>query len=266
VNKTKFFYSLLFVLCSVAHAQFEHTVIPEPCPTCASQIPVGSKWNYILTKPLHLTIRANVYDIDGFNTSREAIATIHSQQSKAICYLSAGTWEKWRPDAGKFPRKVIGISNGWKGEQWLDIRQTAILLPIMQARVDMCKDKGFDAIEFDNVDAYRNKTGFPIKNTDQFYFNALLANMAHRAGLAVGLKNDTDQIQQLLPFFDFAINEECFQYDECDELIPFIYANKAVLNVEYKLKPAKFCPKAIAMNFSSIKKKIDLKEPVTFCH
>ena len=44
----------------------------------------------------------------------------------------------------------------------MDIRQIDILGPIMQARLDLCKQKGFDAVEPDNVDAYQNKPGFPM--------------------------------------------------------------------------------------------------------
>jgi hypothetical protein len=34
--------------------------------------------------------------------------------------------------------------------------------------------------------------------------------------------------------FDFAVNEQCFQYDECDLLTPFIDQDKAVLQAEYR--------------------------------
>ena len=40
----------------------------------------------------------------------------------------------------------------------------------------------------------------------------------------MGLKNDLDQVPQLLPYFDWALNEECMAYDECDLLAPFIDA------------------------------------------
>ncbi len=49
----------------------------------------------------------------------------------------------------------------------------------MDARLDMCVQKGFDMVELDNVDGYLNSTGFPLKAADQLYFNALLANDTH---------------------------------------------------------------------------------------
>ena len=78
--------------------------------------------------------------------------------------------------------------------------------------------KGFDAVEFDNVDGYANRTGFPLTGADQLRYNMLLANEAHRRGLGALLKNDLGQIRALLPYFDVALNEQCLQYDECGRL------------------------------------------------
>ena len=85
--------------------------------------------------------------------------------------------------------------------------------------------------------------------------------MAHGYGLSVGLKNDVDatQVSTLLPYFDFAVNEQCFQYHECAVLQSFVQAGKPVFNVEYKGKPSSYCP---AMNdtydFNSAHKKLSL--------
>lgn len=239
---------------------------PVSCPDCARQITQGLRWNYVLLNPPQFNYNAEVYDIDGVDNSAAVITKIHKRNAKAICYISAGTWENWRPDAKEFPTGLLGKSNGWSGEKWLDIRQINLLKPIMQARVAVCRDKGFDAIEFDNVDGYTNHTGFPLTSNDQLKYNIFLANLAHQAGLAVGLKNDPKQIKQLVPYFDFAINEQCFQYSECDSLEPFIEANKAVLNVEYNLNPDKFCQQAASRHFSSIKKNVNLPEEVYFCN
>lgn len=270
MRKNKAVHSIIVAVLLVAfpftQAKSNNLASPEPCPNCQIQIMQGSKWNYVLGKIPDFSIIADVYNIDGFDINAETVAKIHAQNGKAICYLNAGTWENWRPDSNNFPDMIKGKANGWPGEKWLDIRQVSLLLPIMQARVDMCKNKGFDAIEFDNVDGYKNKTGFPLSSADQANYNSLLANMAHKSGLAVGLKNDLDQIEQLLPYFDFAINEQCFQYKECDTLVPFINANKTVLQVEYKLKPSQFCTQAKARYFSSIKKNKKLDEAVTFCN
>src|SRR5205085_1115584 len=85
------------------------------------------------------------------------------------------------------------------------------------------------AVEFDVVEAYTSSyrtVGWHISPETQLTFNSALADIAHRYGMSVGLKNDLGQIPELLPKFDFAINEQCFQYHECDNLKLFIQAGK----------------------------------------
>ena len=62
----------------------------------------------------------------------------------------------------------------------------------------------------------------------------------------------------LLPYFDWALNEQCFEYAECETLLPFIEAGKPVFNVEYELEPGEFCEAAKASNFNSLRKNLDL--------
>jgi hypothetical protein len=172
--------------------------------------------------------------------------------------MSAGSWERWRADHAAFPKKVLGRPNGWPGERWLDIRRLGALGPIMKRRMNTCASKGFDAIEFDNVDGYQNRTGFPLTAHDQLRYNVWLANQAHRRGLSAVLKNDVGQIRRLLPYFDFALNEQCHQYHECDKLSRFVKAGKAVFGVEYKLPRSRFCPQSNADGFNFLKKRLAL--------
>jgi len=133
-----------------------------------------------------------VFDIDlyvdqaisGNNTTLNtaAVNAIHASGRKAICYVSAGTWENWRVDANQFPASVQGAKNGWPGERWLDIRQTSILLPIMDARVQKCRQAGYDGVEWDNVDGYSNRSGFPLTAADQLAYNASLAKLWNEGG------------------------------------------------------------------------------------
>jgi hypothetical protein len=216
-------------------------------------------WQWQLTGVIVQSYNVAMYDIDLFDNDASVVASLHASGRVVICYMSAGTWENWRPDASKFPKSVLGKPvSGWAGERWLDIRQISILGPIMDARLDLCKQKGFDGVEADNVDGYTNPTGFPLKYNDQITYNKFLAGEAHNHGLSIGLKNDIDQVNDLLPYFDWALDEQCFQYKECNKLTPFINAGKAVFEVEYKLRPAQFCPKANNMAFSSMKKHLKL--------
>ncbi|WP_340380534.1 endo alpha-1,4 polygalactosaminidase [Streptomyces sp. SS7] len=218
----------------------------------------GTDWQWQLSGRLDTSVDVPVYDIDGFDHSEETVAALHRDGRKVICYLSTGAWEDWRPDAGDFPKAVIGEGNGWKGERWLDIRAVDVLEPLMAARLDMCRDKGFDAVEPDNMDGYKNTTGFPLKAPDQLRYNRLLARLAHERGLSVGLKNDLDQIPALVDDFDFAVNEQCAQYDECADLTPFTEADKAVFHVEYELPTGAFCAESRRLGLSSLRKKYEL--------
>jgi hypothetical protein len=209
----------------------------------------------------------DLYDVDAVTPNTTGTAAVHARGAKAICYVSAGTWEDWRPDAGQFPASVKGSKNGWPGERWLDIRQTSVLIPIMDARVAKCRQAGFDGVEWDNVDGYSNRSGFPLTAADQLAYNASLANLAHQRGLTVAIKNDVEQLTDLAPYFDYAVNEQCQQYRECGGYDgPFIGAGKAVFQVEYKLSVAKFCPMANAANRNAILKDFDLFDtPYTPC-
>ena len=122
----------------------------------------------------------------------------------------------------------------------------------------MCRSKGFDGVEPDNVDGYANDTGFPLTGADQLAFDRMVAALAHRRGLAVALKNDLDQVPQLVGDFDFAVDEQCAEYQECDELTPFITAGKAVFEAEYNLPRSAFCGPARRLGFSAVLKRLSL--------
>jgi hypothetical protein len=240
-----------------AHPAAVKLVTPVACPRCWHPA-LNTSWQWQLSGTVDQTVDAQAYDIDLFENDATVVEALHAADRATICYLDAGIWEDFRPDAGQFPAAVLGKSNGWPGERWLDIRRTGVLKPIMSARLDQCAVKGFDGVEFDNVDGYANKTGFPLTATDQLQYDTWLANQAHKRGLSAALKNDLGQVKTLLPYFDYAVNEQCFQYRECTKLVPFVAAGKAVFQVEYNLDTSKFCSKANALNFNSLKKNLSL--------
>ena len=215
-------------------------------------------WQWQLTGRLDLSIPAQMYDVDLFDTSVSRIAALHRRGIHVVCYLDAGTWERWRPDAGRFPRSVLGRPNGWPGERWLDIRQLSVLEPIMRARLRRCARKHFDGVEADNVDGYENDTGFALTGAEQLTYNRWLAATAHSLGLSIALKNDVDQAAALQRSFDYALDEQCFQYSECDKLRPFTAHHKAVFEVEYRLPTSRFCSRARTDGFMSMRKRLNL--------
>jgi hypothetical protein len=222
-------------------------------------------WQWQLTTPVRLSVPAQMFDIDLFDNSASVVAALHRRRRHAICYLDAGTYESYRPDARRFPPSLLGMSNGWPGERWLDIRRLSLLEPIMRARFSLCRRKGFDGVETDNVDAYANDSGFPLTAADQLTYNRWLARTAHSFGLSIALKNDLDQVRALEPYFNFALDEQCFEYSECDKLRPFVDAHKAVFEVEYNLSPGAFCARANALGFMSMRKTLGLGVSLQVC-
>jgi hypothetical protein len=185
---------------------------------------------------LNTTQNVEIYDIDLFDTPVETINTLHAQGKKVICYFSAGTYEAWREDANKFDPDVIGNKLDNHNERWLDIRSENVR-NIMKDRIALAKAKGCDGVEPDNIDGYTNNPGFSFTAKDQLLYNKLLAQEAHDQNLAIGLKNDLLQINDLVDYFDFALNEQCHEYaGDCEYLATFVKKSKPVFNVEYEKK------------------------------
>ena len=224
----------------------------------------GTTWEIQFSGKFKWKAKVEMYDIDMFEHDSSVVDMLHERGIVAVAYINAGAWEDWRPDADQYPQEVLGKSNGWKGERWLDIRQIDVIGPILEVRLDMAVEKGFNGVDFDNVDGYTNDTGFPLTAQDQLDFNIWLAEAAHARGLSVGLKNDIEQVAELEPYFDWAVNEQCFQYQECDwqdgGYLNFIDNGKAVFQIEYKMKPKKYCSQALEWQFSSIRKKMNLNQ------
>jgi hypothetical protein len=258
-------------------------ITPTSAPTVANP-PSGSThawwtpkasdaltWQWQLNGVVNTSVNVNVYDIDLFDTTKQEIKFLKDQGRTVICYFSAGTYEGWRSDWKTFFSFVVNDSyNGSKppfagkmadwNERWLDIRRMDLLTPIMTSRLELAAANGCDGVEPDNVDAYSNaqETRLNITASDQLAYNRWLATKAHELGLAVGLKNDVEQTTELVNDFDFAINEQCFQHNECAAYKSFTNQDKAVFGVEYVGDPSIFCPKAKALHLSWMFKKLSL--------
>lgn len=220
---------------------------------------VEDTWQWQLSGDINKGYDVDIYDVDLVNTPQSIIDELHNRGIKVICYFSAGSWEEFRSDAKDFPNEVLGDKlDGWDDERWLDISNYQKFSSIVEARLDLAVAKGCDGVEPDNVDGFQNNSGFSLTSNDQLIYNRWLASESHQRKLSIGLKNDLDQIKDLVGVFDFAVNEQCFQYDECDELLPFVNQGKAVLGVEYELETDEFCKKAKSMKFSWLKMDYDL--------
>jgi len=231
----------------------------------------GLSWQWQLQGAVDQSVSARVYDVDLIDTPKETIATLHANGSRVICYFNAGAWENWRSDAADYPEFIKGNAvDGYVDEQWLDIRELDTLSPLMQTRFDLAVSKGCDAVEPDNMDGYSNNTGFALTANDQLNYNLWLSNQANTRGLSIGLKNNLAQIPTLEPFFDWALNEQCLEFNECDALQPFIASNKAVFGVEYLTETnipdtASVCAITEANQYSWIIKRPELDSWVDSC-
>lgn len=221
--------------------------------------PTTAPWQWQLQGKIDTSVPACVFDVDGFETPRATVAALHRSGRVAICYLDVGSWESYRPDAKRFPHSVLGRRyEGFPDERWLDIAHFHRFAPILARRFRLCAHKGFDAVEPDNVAGFENRTGFPLTAAEQLRFNRWVAARVHALGMAVALKNDPRQVGALLGRFDFAIVEQCFQYEECGSYEPFVGAGKAVFEAEYELEPSDYCGAASSLGLSSIGKSYDL--------
>ena len=246
-------------------AAASHSTRWIPAPGTTFQIQYGGK--------LDTSVDADVYDVDWQDTSQSTVDALHAKGRKVMCYVSVGTWENWRPDASTFPKSVIGKPDGgWKGERWLDVRQTAILEPIMTARFQVCKSKHFDGLDPDNMDGFENNTGFSnpkITYAQQLAYNTWVANEAHALGLTVDEKGDNDQVKDMAKVFDFAVTEECWKQGWCDTFSVYTARNALVIDVEYNMPPATFTSKACAdvakYNEDAILKHLNLNAWIVTC-
>ncbi len=233
----------------------------------------GLDWQMQLTGEPDLDHGRDVFFLDLFAAQDVVSAQLRERGTRIVCYFSAGSYEDWREDAATFPPRIVGDPMiGWEGEWWLDIRQPE-LRPIIERRLDLAVTRGCDGVDPDNVDGFANPTGFSLSNDDQLAFNRWLAGAAHDRGLAIGLKNDLDQIPALVEDFDWQVNEQCAEFDECGVLLPFIEHGKPVFGLEYpaearqslEARAEEVCPDANRLGLDTIVKPYDLTAPRVVC-
>jgi hypothetical protein len=155
------------------------------------------------------------------------------------CYVNAyqaqpserSWWERNHPDLllRDASGKVI-VDTAWN-EALLDISTSSkrsALLAIVGGWIDTCGSDGFAAIDPDNLDSYTRSRGL-LTAAHAVAFAKLLIARAHQRGLAIGQKNAAE-LTGRAPF-DFAVTEQCQQYDECG-VFAAAYGNH-VLETEY---------------------------------
>lgn len=194
---------------------------------------MSSQWQIQLQGTPNTGYSVDLFVLDLFDTPQNVIEDIQASGRHVICYFSAGSYEDWREDQSRFlPTDKGRDLDGWPGERWIDVRSQNVR-DIMSDRIALAAAKGCDGVDPDNVDGYTNNTGFPLTYKNQLDYNRFLADQAHSNGLAISLKNNLEQVKDLVALSDFAINESCHQWNECDLLKPFIEAGKPVFHIDY---------------------------------
>lgn len=224
--------------------------------------------------------------VDGFDHPAATVAAAHARGDKVWCYLSVGTAESYRPDyddflaldaaeraAGREP--VVGeVYPEWPDERWLNPRRMDVLMPLLTARLDMCADKGFDAVELDNMDGYDNETGFAITRAEELAYVRAIAAAARARGLQVIHKVAVDLVPDLVGELDAILLEDCVLYDQCAAAAPYAAAGKPVWNVEYpeawadedrRFDLDAVCDAATAAGTNTLIKRLDLDADTIAC-
>lgn len=217
----------------------------------------GMRLHYQITGTPQLDANAELFVLDLFDAEPADLAALHARGRVAIAYLSAGSHEPWRPDADDFPEQAIGARlTSYPNESWLDIRDTSVRT-LMQKRLQLARDKGFDGVYPGSLSAYRSSSGFTLSERDQLDYDRFLASEARALGLSPGLSGDFVLGEQLIDAFDWAIAFGCFAADSCENLAPWVERSKPVFDLELDGELSELCPMADALGITVVLKQPD---------
>ncbi|WP_405952425.1 endo alpha-1,4 polygalactosaminidase [Streptomyces prunicolor] len=155
----------------------------------------------------------------------------------------------------------VVVDEDW-GEALLDIR-TAAKRARVAARVnrwiDSCAAKGFDAVEPDNYDSYTRSDDLLTAN-DATAFITLLSRHAHARRLAIAQKNTVELAGlRKRTGLDFAIAEECAEYDECGAYAKAF--DDRVIVIEYSDSGLRKARSGFAGRLSIVRRDVDVSTP-----
>jgi predicted small lipoprotein YifL len=209
-----------------------HTSVADP----VKPLPTDGKFDYQLgggyTPPSGVTIVTR----DSTDTPAAGLYN--------ICYINGfqtqdylkSWWLKHHPTLvlrGKNKKPITDA--GWPGEMILNSSTAAkrkSIAAVQAKTIATCASKGFDAVEFDNLDSYSRSKG-KLTKSDNVALAKLLVASSHKDGLAAGQKNavELSKTAHSTDHFDFAMAEECYRYNECAGYTD-VYGSQ-VLDVEY---------------------------------
>lgn len=206
-----------------------------------------------------------------------AINTLHAAGTKVACHLRAGAVRLTAdPDAMKFPgyeasppdkptppaeNSVIGwhVGGGAADERYLDIREPAraMFAEIIEKRIELAASIGCDGVVLDRNDRYAVDPGWGLVTDGavELSWHMKGAADAHAHRMGAGTKNSylrgflADLARE--GQYDFGLVHRCAEFEECENLRPYLNVLKAVYAVEIKfpdsngegLNPDTACPR-----------------------
>ncbi len=201
------------------------------CTACSPSAPPGTGGLPAAGVALPTAGAGFDYQIGGAYTPPPGVRVVardHAAQPAAgtynICYVNAfqaqpGSAAEWGDLVLRAPDGTVVLDQDWN-EALLDLRtadRRERIAAKVDAWVDDCADKGYQAIEPDNYDSFTRSRGLLSDRDAQAYVRLLSAH-AHDKGLAVAQKNTSELADRRQENgLDFAIAEECGEQDNCDE-------------------------------------------------
>jgi endo-alpha-1,4-polygalactosaminidase (GH114 family) len=180
----------------------------------------------------------------------------------AVCYVNAF---QSQPEVSWPPELVLRREDpGWPGEFLIDIGTPAkrrAAAAVVQRMIETCARKGFDAVEYDNLDSWTRVRGLPFGKRDALAYARLIARRAHALGLAVAQKNTAEltRAQVRRVGFDFTIAEECGRYRECGAYRR-LYGDR-VLAIEYRRRDFRAACRAVGDRVAVVLRDRDVTAP-----
>ena len=227
--------------------------------------PPNAKFDYQIGGDYPLVSGVEVVSRDWFAGATDAAAY-------SICYVNGFQTQDDedgvdRPDErSNWPAGLVlrslGDDPNWGGEYLIDIRSAAKQARAadwVQQMTQTCADKGFDAVEYDNLDSWTRFDDTPVADEVPFgkgqaiRYAELLTDRAHEIGLAVAQKN-TPQLSRRQSRrrigFDFAIAESCGRFAECHRYRA-LFGNR-VIAIEYRRRDFRRACRAVGSEVSVV--------------
>jgi Glycoside-hydrolase family GH114 len=236
--------------------------------------PPNARFDYQIGGDYPLPRGVEVVSRDWFMGSADAAAY-------SICYVNAFQTQDdedgvdRRDERSNWPVGLVlrdlGDDPKWGGEYLIDLSSAAKRSQAadwVQQMIEGCADKGFDAVEYDNLDSWTRFDGTPVEDEVPFgkrqaiRYAELLTDRAHALGLAVAQKNGLDlsrrQSRERIGF-DFAIAEECGRYGECQDYRDR-FGNRVIV-IEYRRRDFRRACRAVGSKLSVVLRDLNVTRP-----